>query len=274
MLEKMIYKNHMNEELLFCDGKSGIYVNSNDLHDFAWSHKSKNNRISGFERGIVEKTIPVVIQCNSEEEGVRIKNRLFECAEKDVLTMQYGRIILGDYYLKCYVTASKKSDYLISNCHMKASLTITTDLPFWIKETTTNFGYGGGAQGDNLDFNNDFPMDYTSNLLGKSINNTNFIDTNFKMVIYGQCDNPYVIIAGHKYEVEVSVGDSEYLTIDSIEKTIILTHTDGSQENCFNLRNRDFYIFKKVPPGTSLVESKGAKFDIKLLEERSEPKWI
>lgn len=271
MLERLIYRNHMNEEI--CSGQDGIFVNSNDLHDFIWNYASKNNRISGFKRGIVTKTVPVVIQCNTEIDGVRIKNKLFECAEKDVLTMQYGRIIIGDYYLQCYITASKKSDYLIGKGYMKASLTVVTDLPFWIKETTTTFGYGQGTEGNNLDFNNDFPYDYTSNLLGKSLNNTDFIDSNFRMVIYGLCENPTVTIAGHEYNVITNIAANEYLTIDSVEKTIVLTHADGSKENCFNLRNRESYIFEKIPPGVSYVSSGHFKFDVTLLEERSEPKW-
>ena len=217
MLEKIIYKNHMNEVINF--GQSGIFANSNDLRNFSWSYTSKNNRISEFKRGIVTKTIPVIIQCDSEEEGIKVKNRLFECAEKDVLTMQYGRIIIGDYYLQCYVT------------------------------------------------------DYTTNLLGKSLNNTDFIETNFRMVIYGACENPEVIIAGHKYQVNVSIAENEYLTIDSVEKTIVLTHTDGTRENCFNSRNRDSYIFEKIPSGVSGVSSGHFKFDVTLLEERSEPRW-
>lgn len=146
MLEKIIYKNHMNEVINF--GQSGIFANSNDLRNFSWSYTSKNNRISEFKRGIVTKTIPVIIQCDSEEEGIKVKNRLFECAEKDVLTMQYGRIIIGDYYLQCYVTASKKSDYMIRPGYMKTSLTVATDLPSWIKETTiTSNGTFGAASG-------------------------------------------------------------------------------------------------------------------------------
>lgn len=271
MLEKFIYRNHMSEEISF--GQGGIYVNSNDLHDYSRNYTSKNDRISGFKAGIVKKSIPVIIKCDSEEEGIRIKNRLFECAEKDVLAMQYGQIIIGEYRLKCYITGSKKSDYLISKKYMKTTLTIVTDLPSWVKETTTTFGYGQGAEGSNLDFNNDFPMDYTSNLLGKSLNNTNFIETNFRMIIYGACENPEVVVSGHSYKIDVALEENEYLTIDSVEKTIVLTHTDGTTENCFNKRNRDSYIFEKIPSGVCGVSSGHFKFDVTLLEERSEPKW-
>lgn len=271
MLEKITYINHINEKIEF--GKGGIFANINNLRDYEWSVTSINNRISSFKKGVVSKTIPIIIKCNTEEEGIAIRNSLFETCEKDILTKQYGKLFVGDYYLKCFVTASKKSDYLKNNCYMKLTLTITTDLPSWVKETTTTFGYGQGTKGKNLDYNNDFTYDYTSNLLGDAVINSHFIDTNFKINIYGPCDNPSITIAGHEYGVDVNIENNEYLTIDSIEKTIVLTHTDGTKENCFNKRSRDSYVFEKIPPGVCGVSSGQFKFDITLLEERGEPKW-
>ena len=90
MLEKIIYKNHMNEVINF--GQNGIFANSNDLRNFSWSYTSKNNRISEFKRGIVTKTIPVIIQCDSEEDGIKVKNRLFE--ELSLVIIIYNVILL------------------------------------------------------------------------------------------------------------------------------------------------------------------------------------
>ena len=272
MLERITYKNHVNETLEF--GNGGLFVNESDLHNFTWSVVSKNNKISSFSRGVITKTLPVVIACTSEADGIAKRNKLFEVAEKDVLANKHGRIILGDYYLKCYVTASKKTGYLQSKRQMAVTLTISTDFPFWIKETMSTFNYGAGPQGNNLDYNNDFPYDYASNLIGKQLNNTGFVSVNFRMRIYGPCENPKVTIAGHDYEVSASLAENEYLTIDSINKTIVLTHTDGSTTNCFNLRNKESYIFEKMPVGMSTVSNNGNfKFDVTLLEERGEPKW-
>jgi len=272
MIEQVKYVNHVNETLEF--GKGKLFVNESDLHDFAWSVTSKNDRISGFKKGIVSKTIPIILKCDSEEEGLQLRNRLFEVCEKDVLAVKHGRIIIGDYYLKCFVVESKKSEYLMCDGYMKISAKITTDFPYWVKETSNTFNYGAGVSGKNLDFNRDFPYDYTSNLVDKQLNNTGFVETNFRMNIFGICENPQVVIAGHIYEVAVSIMANEYVTIDSINKTIILTHSDGSTENCFNKRNRDSYIFKKMPVGVSNVSANGDfKFEVVLLEERGEPKW-
>lgn len=273
MLEQFVYVNHRNETLEF--GKGKIFANSNELHDYTWAVTKKNNRISELNKGVVNKKIPLVIKCDTEEEGTEIRNKLMEVFEKDVLAMQYGKIIIGDYYLKCFVVESKKKDYLKNKSYMQVTLKISTDEATWIKETIRTFGYSTGTSGGkNLDYNNDFPYDYTSNLLNKSLNNPGFMESHFRLTIYGACKNPTVTIAGHDHTVNVSMEANEYLTIDSMAKTIILTHTDGRKENCFNMRSRDSYVFQKIPSGVSTVLYNGEfKFDITLFEERSEPKW-
>ena len=273
MLREIVYINHMNEKIEF--GKNGIIMSESDLLDYSWSIISKNDKISSFKKGITSKTISVIIKCNSESEGMRQRNRLFETLEKDVLANKHGKLIIGEYYLRCFVIESKKARYIRASSYIEITLKISTDLPYWIKERKTTFNYeSNDSAGSNLDYNRDFPSDYTSNLLGTTLNNMDFVDSNFVINIYGACENPMITIGGHIYEVSASIGVNEYLTIDSVNKTIILTHNDGAKENCFNLRNRDSYIFEKIPVGISQVSSStGFKFDVVLLEERSEPKW-
>lgn len=273
MLKEIKYINHMNEELVF--GGTKLWIEESDLLDFIWNVKIKNNRITGFERGITSKKITIHIKSSSEAEGTRLKNSLFEVFEKDVLANKHGRFIVGGHYLKCFVTENKKTSIMLRNSYMKVEAKITTDHPYWIKETRNSFGNSEENTDLYLDFNTDFAYDYTSNMLGKQLNNAGITPANFKIMIYGPCINPSINIGGHTYSVNVSLAKNEYLTIDSITKKIILKHTDGSETNCFNLRNRESYIFEKIPVGTNLVSITGDfKFDVTLLEERSEPKWI
>lgn len=272
MLEKITYRNHINEVVEI--GKNGIFVNESDLHDFSWSVTKRNDRISAFNKGVVKKTIPLQIVCDSEEEGIQIRNRIFEVMEKDVLAMKHGRIIIGNYYLRCFVTASKKSDYLKSKGLLTVKLTVQTDFPEWIRETTTVFNTKSGNISGFLDFPYDYSYDFKNELASGSINNTGFVASHFKMIIYGFVTNPTLYIGGHEYTVNVEVGTGEYLTIDSMNKTIVLTKYNGEQVNCFNARNKDSYIFEKIPAGSSVIMTSGQiSFDITLFEERSEPKW-
>ena len=272
MLEKFIYTNSFNETLEF--GKDSLFVNENDLRDFAWEITSKNNKISGFKKGIVSKTIPIILKCNTESEGVTLRNRLFEVFEKDVIAKKYGKIHIGDYYLRCYITGSKKTQYLITKSYMVVEAIVQTDLADWIKETTTTHQMSAGDTNGFLDYPYDFPYDFKNSIVNANIINDGFVPCNFILTIEGHVANPTLFIGNHKYSVNVTVGENEHLIIDSLNKTIIL-NKDGEYINCFSDRCRDSYIFEKIPPNANVVTSPhpNLKFSLTLLEERSEPKW-
>ncbi len=272
MLERLKYKNHINEVIDF--GLYGVYVNTNALRDYEWKVTSRGNRISALNYAVQSRRLPVIIMCSTEEEGIAIRNRLFETFEKDVLALQHGRIIIGDYYFKCYVTKSTKSDYIRSKRHMTLTLTLTSDFPYWVSESTKSFGVSG-EHSEGLDYPFDFAFDYFTDVINTELNNTNFVASNFKMIIYGACSNPAINIAGHTYQVNCDVEANEYLTIDSTTKKIFVTKNDGTIINHFNNRNKQSYIFEKIPAGKNAVIWDGEfGFDMILMEERSEPKWI
>lgn len=261
MLEQLKYKNHLGEVIDF--GSDGVFVNASELHNYEWQTSTIGNRISGFNRGIQTRTLPIVIMCDSEEEGIEKRNKLYETFDKDVLATQHGKVIIGDYYFRCYVTKSTKSDYQKSKRSMSLKLTLSTEYPYWTKETTTS----------NRDGN------VSSSIL---VINKSFAASNFKLVIYGDADqttNPGIIIGGHLYRVNCVVGYNETLTIDTINKTIILTKADGTTVNKFNDRDRTSYVFEKIQPGVHKIafytEDNFSPFyyDLVLYDERSEPAW-
>ena len=272
MLEQLKYKNHVNEVFEF--GKDGIFVNTNDLHDYEWTVTKKGGRIAALDRAISKRQLPVIIICDTEEKGIAARNRLMEVVEKDVLAMKHGQIILGDYYFKCFVTKSQKKNYLTTKRLMEVTLTLNTDLPYWVKESTKSFGAAISGTGVGLDFSHDFPYDFTSDVTVMEVNNPGFVASNFRLIIYGACRNPMVKVNGHAYQVNCDVASGEYLTIDSVSKKIFLTAIDGTTTNVFGLRNRESYIFEKIAPGRNAATWNGEfGFDVILLEERSEPKW-
>lgn len=274
MLEKFKYINHKNEVLEF--GSGSLFANENDLRDFEWNVSSKNDKISGFKKGIVKKTIPIIIKCDTKEQGIEMRNKIFEITEKDILANQYGRIVVGDYYLKCYVIGNTKSDYLVNKQYMLIDLDIQTDCPGWIRETTTLFKPIEEVRGgEYLDYEHDMPFDYKRGASARTLTNENFVPSDFKMIIFGAVLSPAIYIGDYKYAVNTEIGLNEYLTIDSVNKTIYLTKINGEKVNCFNDRDREYRIFEKIPPGMSFVSSstEGMTFEITLYEERSEPKW-
>lgn len=273
MLERVKYVNHINETLDI--DSSELFVQGTDLRDYSWSISSKNDKISGFKRGVTSKSVTIVIKGGTESECFNICNSLFSIMEKDVLAAKPGKLFVGSYYLKCFITESKKAEYQRTQGYLKVTVKAVTEEPYWIRESVTCFGYEiTNREGENLDYNREFPYDYTSNVLGTQLNNTGFVESNFRLVIYGVCENPRITIAGHVYGADVSIAANEYLTIDSTNKTVILTHADGKTENCFGRRTKEQRVFDKMPAGLSNVSASGDfKFDIVLLDERSEPKW-
>lgn len=90
MLEKFKYINHKNEVLEF--GSGSLFANENDLRDFEWNVSSKNDKISGFKKGIVKKTIPIIIKCDTKEQGIEMRNKIFEITEKIFLQISMGEL--------------------------------------------------------------------------------------------------------------------------------------------------------------------------------------
>ena len=272
VLEQLKYINHLGEEIDF--GRDGMYVNENDLHNFSWSVQSTNNRISGFTRGIQTKNVPVRIACTSKVDGIVKRNRLFEVPERDVLAMEHGRLIVNGYYCECFVTASKKARYSISEQYMAVDLTITTDRPAWVKETEIEVKADSEWRPESdtgLDFSFDFPFDFNPSTDRISyLTNESFYDTNFRLDIHGAVLNPTVFINEHEYQVNTNVMNGQVLTIDSVAKTIYL-----DDENVFDARLRDSYIFQPISSGElSIRWDNTFDFDLYLLEERSEPRWV
>ena len=93
MLETMKYVNHIGETLDF--GTFPLFVNRNDLRDFAWEITSKNDKIASFRKGIITKKLPVVVKCKEEEKGLAIRDKIFEVTERDVLSMKHGNLVVG-----------------------------------------------------------------------------------------------------------------------------------------------------------------------------------
>lgn len=251
MLETVKYQNHLGEEISFSE--NGIYVQSSDLHDYAWEYIEKGAKIASFQRKITNKTITLHILCDSESAGIQKRNELTEYFEKDVLAKQPGKIIVNGYYLRCYVISSSKSTFLNSKKAMSVTLELLTDEPYWIKEVAA-------------EKNSQYMM---TNTLGYA--------TNFRLEINGLATSPATIaIGGTNYGISDSVLAGEKLVIDSLTKEVYKL-VNGEKVNVFNKRLRtgvNDYVFRKIPAGSNTVRrNSDFTWSMILYDERSEPKW-
>lgn len=273
MLENFKHVNSKNEVLDFLSMQ--IYANYNDLRDYQWSYTSSNNKITGFYKGIVKKTIPFVFYVDKEKAN-EIKNKFYEHFDVDVLNTKQGYFIINDYKYYCYATKSAKSNYLEDKRLLNIKLEITTDNPFWIKETTKSINFEsmeGRAVSNILKYTYAYPFTYTGM---NSINYTNdsFVESDAIIRIFGACTNPLITINDNVYQINIVLLDGEYLEIDTANRTIYKYSIKGDKTNIFNMRNKLYDVFKKVPSG-SLVVGANDKFkvDIVITDKRGEPKW-
>ena len=275
MLEKFIFENHLGQRF---DGFSnGVYLNYSDLRDYAWEYDTINDRISRFYHKVKSRKLPLVVKGKSDEAATAVKNRLHELAEADIEARIPGKVFVGDYYTNGYITASTKSNYLITKQYCKIDLTLTSDDPAWYRERKHTFlpntgsaiGVGGGT-----DYPYDYPYDYTISLKGQKIVCDSVGNSAFRLLIYGEAVNPSVVIGGHAYVINGSVGKGETLVIDSLTKTVTLTTATGNKINYFDKRGREDYIFEPIPAGQNIVSWPGTfGFDLTVIEKRSEPRW-
>lgn len=273
MFERVKYQNHLGQ--VFDFGVDGIFLNYNDLRDYEWEPQIQGNRITKFKRGITQKTLPIVIIKNTEDEAIAAMNRLFEVAEQDVIALKVGKIIIGDYYFTGYIHKKQNAEWLRAPEFFKTTLTLTSEFPFWVSERKFELRKLPNPDSfDNLEYPYDYPYDYYGGSGSQMIVNNYFAPVDFRMIIYGAVVNPSVNIGGHSYKVNTTVQAGEYLTIDSTTKTIVLTKNNGEKFNKYDNRDRTSYIFEQIPSGASNVSWIGDfAVDITTLEARSEPKW-
>lgn len=308
MFDKAKYINSEGKEILF--GEKKVFINENDIRDYKWDYLEDNGKITSLSRGIIRKTMPIIIACETETEGIQIKNELFELFDVDVVKEMMGKIVINEYYLPCYIIESKKSKYLYSNGYMELTATLLTDFGYWCRdyeqtfyavpkeieyvdkeyEIEDIFEASGTVPAFPFDFPFDFwvrkkknigkkpmfefPFDFKQSFNMKKFVNSHYADCEFKLYIFGACLNPAIFINSHLYEVKTSLSDGDYLVIDSRKRTITKIGNNGNTTNCFNYRNKGSNIFQKIPRGNvSIRWSATFTFKLVILQERSEPPW-
>ena len=271
MLEKFKHVNSKNEVLDFLS--LNIFANSNDLRDYQWDYTENYNKITGFYKGIVSKSIPFVFYVDKEKAN-EIKNKFYEHFDIDVLSNRQGYFVINDYKFYCYATKSAKSNYLENKRLLNIDLDITSDNPYWIKETTKSINFEKQNTSNALKYTFTYPFIYTG-MNSINFNNDNFVESDAIIRIFGFCDNPLITINNNVYQINITLSDGEYLEIDTENKTIYRYSTVGDKTNIFNLRNKTYDVFKKIPSGVLNVSANGNfKVDIVMIEKRGEPKWI
>ena len=150
----------------------------------------------------------------------------------------------------------------------------------WRKRQSYRFTKQGAVSAFGLDFPHDYPHDYSMETTKLTINNEDSAPSDFIIRIYGPCVNPYMIIAGNVYQVNVVLLSGEQLIIDSTDKSRIVkkgqfgAETNVFEHAVFGAPGEGTYIFEPIPPGVSSITLQGSfAADLEIVQCRSIPRW-
>ena len=199
-------------------------------------------------------------------------------ADADVIARTPGTFVAqNEWKQRGYILSSKPDD--IHFGHLSTNLKVALLDGAWWRLVQIEFTQGSSPSGY-LDFAYDFPYNYQRVVHNNTITPSVLTPSDIRLIVYGPATNPYVIVGGNRYEVDVTVPAGGYLIVDGREKTILLTLADGTVQNAFSYGVRGggegggTYIFERIPAGTSEVTFDNSfGFDLGWYEEEGEPPW-
>lgn len=248
------------------------------FHDYEWEYDATSQRrgisISQFTKKELKYEMTVAVRGKNKGEKL---NEITDVTEYDVINNAQGKLYWGDYYINCNIISSgvSPSDEFFG---AEKKMEIMAPYPFWIRETSKSFYKDSSAEetaGAFLDYLYDYAYDYSRPSSGSTDWNVeHYAPSEFKMIVYGPCVNPRILINGYPYMFYDSVETGEYVVIDSQNNSILKYRTNGTVADLYDLRGKDKSVFEPIPGGNLAINWPGTfGFDITLYIERSEPRW-
>lgn len=269
------YKNSLGESIKL--NADGIMIKSANFAENEWGYTLKRNGagacVNEFTKN--EKIIELKLAIKGTAERKReILEEIYRIMEKDIYLKKSGKLLMNDEYIECFaVYTNVDTDKFFINEEIKFLCPDAT----WIKEKKYEFKKDTQEKelGD-LDCPFDTPFDLLGDEKGTGkIEVKHYFDCDFKMIVYGPCLNPRVVIGDNAYEVKTVLEKGEYLTIDTNNGTIVRTQNSGVEVNEFNNRvTEQNSPFEKIKNGINLVSWNGSfGFDVILYIKRSVQTW-
>ncbi|MDR3363893.1 MAG: hypothetical protein LBS91_02940 [Clostridiales Family XIII bacterium] len=274
---KLYYINHKGEKLYL----SGGDFTADGASLFDWEFEEVGaDYIIGFCQKVISFKLPILIQGHSRAALSENLKRIHDVASVDIANMRMGKLWIEDTdeYLPCYLTGSSKSGWGNGLREVVETFDAVTDKPGWHKDYKYTFSSAVANNDDSgLDYEYDYPYDYTYGSNIQLLDCETVEGSDFELVIYGPATNPEIHIGENIYAVgtgsnPVEVYGSGYITVNSINSSVLHTAVNGQIYDIYNDRVKDYDIFAKIPPGKSVVQT-NCFFDLYVKQKRNEPTW-
>lgn len=258
-----------------------IFICSANYHTYDWNAETSQKRFGELVRGWKKNSqnFETSIIFDSSNRASEL-NDFHDALEYDILHSTPGIFRWNEYTIEAYGISSKTEPF--SKNQTVNTISFYAPDPFWMKQVpyTKSETHYIGEEGDIKSYAYG-GYNYNYNYTGETgarfiINNPDVLDSKYILTIYGPVSSPEVSIGGTIVSFPgLSIQQGAYLVVNSMLKTVILHNADGSEINCFGKRDPENYLWEPISYGYNRVSWDGTFiFDIELIEERSEPKWL
>ena len=260
---------------------NGVYAqHPENLTNTEWKYSAISGangigRVKRFYKDTQECSLTLGVMADNAEDFNEKMYQLHRIFDRDIRRMKPGKLWWNDWYKEVFTIETSNDEFEELFESVDRDVTFISVYPYWVRKITHQYRNMDFNSGDGLDYDYDYDYDYGLDEITEVIQNNCIDAANFEMVFYGPIEHPSVTIGGHEYEVLTTLGTGDRLVINSIARTIMQYNASGIAVNVFHLRNRDSYIFEKIPEGeTQVLRSKDHLLDITIYDERGEPEWI
>lgn len=264
-----------NGEMVELDGPTTWIGTADQLLSDEWSYTIGYRNITGITREAREVEVEACFKSNDEA------NRLRRLRNEDVRNGKPGTIEAKGLFQRAYIVKSAPSK--IARKNHRETLTIILLDGYWGRWVSEEFWpMETDPDTEHLDLPTDVPFDLMPPSSVDVLTNNSNIPAPFKMIIYGPCIDPYVVIGGNRYEIKANVPAGARIEIDShaFPRTISLVSEMGDRTDLFDRAMRGDgegsgeYIFEPIRPGRNDVSWNGG-FGVSLswFEQQEVPSW-
>lgn len=261
---------------IFDFDQQGVHPRFETVFDWEVDTLQLNGELAAYSRE--PRDLEVALTIVGRIDKSQVMNTLYSALAYDLANQTFGYLSVGDWSIPCALIKSSKTLWWREKQPTDYSLTFRSFYPFWTKTVTYQF-FKVSEIGSALDYEHDFAFDYGGSGQSSIVTVDSVFESDFFLRIYGPATNPYVIIAGNRYEVDVSVPEGSLLEVDSAAGTVTLISDTGVRSNVFGSTPDAYsgsgeWIFQPIPPGTSSLAWDGTfGFDLLIYERSDERKW-
>lgn len=255
-----------------------VRIKEANFHEWEWNIQGTEQQygvdVGRFEKKPAEYAATIYFRGSKAFRSEALE-AFHEATVYDIVNQTPGKLVWGGYYINCYVTESSTFPHdEISNITVN-EVTFYCPYPFWVKEQAYTYAaVNPETDTEGLDYSFDYEFDYAKELISDAMVVDHFLPCDFKMIVYGPCENPAVTIDDNIYQVFVTLGVSDYLVVDSRNHTVQVYRPGGIVENAYNSRYKESSIFTPIQSGRhGIVRNSDFAVSFVLFMERNEPKW-